>query len=98
MLSSSFPYSPLLVRYSLALRCFRRELLALLDRLFDGANHVEGRLRQMIVLAFAQPAETLDGVGKVDEFAGRTGEDFGDVERLRQEALDLAGAGHRDLV
>ena len=30
-----------------------RELLALLDRLFDGADHVEGRLRQIVVLAFA---------------------------------------------
>src|SRR5437867_2987240 len=73
------------------LRCFGGELFALLDRLFDGADHVEGGFRQMIVLAFADGAETLDGVGKVDEFSGRAGEDFSDVERLRQEALDLAG-------
>jgi len=52
----------------------------------------------MIVFAFAQPAETLDGVGELDELAGRAGEDFGNEERLRQEALDLAGARHRDLV
>src|ERR1700722_4173519 len=75
-----------------------RELLALFDRLFDRAHHVEGGFRQMIVLAFAQVAEALDGVGEVDELAGRTGEDFGDVEGLRQEAFDLAGARDRDLV
>src|SRR5260370_7274153 len=75
-----------------------RELLALFDRLFDGADHAEGLLRQMIVLAFAKPAETLDGVGEVDELARRTGEDFGNMKRLRQEALDLARARHRDLV
>src|SRR5258708_24995094 len=80
------------------LRRFGRELLALSDRLFDGADHVEGLLRQMMVLAFAKPAETLDGVGEVDELARRAGEDFGNMERLRQEALDLARARHRDLV
>ena len=80
------------------LRRFRRELLALLDRLFDGADHVEGLLGQMIVFAFAQTAETLDGVGEIDELAGRAGEDFGNEERLRQEALDLARARDRDLV
>src|ERR1700676_1110780 len=79
-------------------RRFGRELLALFDRLFDGADHVERRLRQLIVLALAKPAEALDGVGEVDELAGRSGEDFGDMERLRQETLDLARARHRDLV
>src|SRR5712675_2574910 len=77
---------------------FGRELLAFFDRLFDGADHVESLLRKMIVLAFAKPAETLDGVGEVDELARRTGEDFGNMKRLRQEALDLARARHRDLV
>jgi hypothetical protein len=32
------------------------------------------------------------------ELAGRAGEHLGDEERLRQEALDLAGAGNRQLV
>ena len=32
---------------------FGGELLALFDRLFDGADHVEGGFRQVIVLAFA---------------------------------------------
>src|SRR5262245_54618969 len=65
------------------------ELAALLDRLLDGADHVERRLRQMVVLAFAQALEALDRVGEIDEHAGRAGEHLGDVERLRQEALDL---------
>src|SRR5205085_8705201 len=77
------------------LRRFRRQLPALLDRLLDGADHVEGGLRQVIVLALAKALEALDGVGKVDQLARRAGEHFGDVERLAQETLDLARAGHR---
>src|SRR3954469_3490699 len=77
---------------------FRRELLALLDRRLDGADHVEGSLRQMIVLAVAQALEAADRIGEIDEHAGRSGEDFGDVERLTQEALDLARPRHRDLI
>src|SRR5262249_45966751 len=75
-----------------------RELLRLLDRRLDGADHVEGRLGQVVVLAGAEALEALDGVGKLDEDARRAGEDFGDVEGLRQEALDLAGARNRHLV
>src|ERR1700693_4695085 len=87
------PYSPF-VRLSR----FGSQLLALFDRLFDGADHVERGFRQMIVLAFADGAETLDGVGEVDELAGRSREDFSDEERLRQEALNLARPGDGDLV
>src|SRR5262245_23684303 len=70
----------------------------LLDRRLDGADHVEGRLRQVVVLAVAQALEALDRIGEFDEHAGRSCEHFGDVERLRQEALDLARARHRQLV
>src|SRR6516164_6891437 len=77
---------------------FSGELLALLDRLFDGADHVEGRFRQVVVLAFAEAAESLDGVGEFDELARRARENFRNVEGLRQETLDLAGARHRQLV
>src|SRR5882757_3800827 len=90
-------YSPPYSLFAL-LRCFRRELLALLDGFFDGAYHVKRRFRQMIVLAFADGAKTLDGVGEVDALARRSRKHFGDEERLRQEALDLAGARYRDLV
>src|SRR5712691_12431882 len=77
---------------------FCREFLALLDRLFDGADHVESRLRQVIVFSFDQALEALDRVGESHELAGSTREHFGDMERLRQEALDLAGARHRHLI
>ena len=45
------------------------ELLALLDRLLDGSDHVERGLRQMVVVAFAQALEALDGVFEFDEHA-----------------------------
>src|SRR6266550_2969446 len=63
---------------------FGGELLALFDRLFDGADHVEGLLGQVVVFAFAQSAKKLDGVGEVDELEGRAGKDYGKEERLRQ--------------
>src|SRR5262249_25256000 len=74
------------------------ELLALLDRLLDRADHVEGRLRQVVVLAFAQALEAADRVGEFDEYAGEAGEHFGDVHGLREESLDLARARHGKLV
>src|ERR1700733_8724504 len=90
------------IRYSLfairPLGCFGGQLLALFDRLIDVADHVEGGFRQVIVLAFTDGTEALDGVGQFDELAGRSCEDFGDEEWLRQEALDLARPGDGDLV
>src|ERR1043166_2662362 len=79
-------------------RRFGGELLALVVRLFDGADHVEGGLGQVVVLAVHQALEALDGVGEVDELAGRAGEHFGDVQRLAQKALDLARARDGELV
>ena len=52
----------------------------------------------MVILAVGDALERADGVGDRHEQAGRTGEHFGHVERLGQEALDLAGAGHDQLV
>src|SRR6516225_3406764 len=71
------------------------ELLALFHRLFDGANHVESLLGQVIVFALAQLLEAADRISKFDKDAGRAGEDFGDMERLRQEPLDLARSRDR---
>src|SRR6516165_5296244 len=90
------PYSLFAIR--LSSRRLGGELLALLDRRLDGADHVEGGLGQVVVLAFAQALEAADGIGEIDEHAGRAGEHLGDMEGLRQEALDLARARHRDLV
>src|SRR5207237_10173166 len=77
---------------------FSSQLLALLDGFFDGADHIEGGFRQVIVLAFADRAEALDGVGEIDELAGRTGEDCSDVERLRQGARVVEGGGDGGVV
>src|SRR5262249_60902667 len=60
----------------------RRELLALVDCLLDGADHVERRFRQVIVFSLAQSFESADGIGKLDEHAGRAGEHFGHMEGL----------------
>src|SRR5215470_16240522 len=43
-------------------RGFRRELLALLHGLLDGADHGERRLRQIVVFSFAQALEASDGI------------------------------------
>src|SRR4051794_2522981 len=77
---------------------FRREALGLLDRLLDAADHVEGRLGQMIILAVDHRLERADGVLDLDELAGNAGEHLGDVEGLREETLDLAGAADGQLI
>src|ERR1700712_386167 len=74
------------------------QLLCLFDRFFDRADHVEGGFRKMVVFAVHQALEALDRVFERNELARRAGEDFGNEERLRQEAFDLACAGDRDLV
>src|SRR5690606_18701975 len=53
---------------------------------------------QMIIVAVTEALEAFDRIGQVDEYAGRTGEDLGDEERLRQEALDFTGTGHGELI
>jgi hypothetical protein len=42
--------------------------------------------------------EPLDGVGELHVLPGRPGEYLGHVERLREEALHLAGAGDHQLL
>src|SRR2546427_3688698 len=76
----------------------RGELLGLVHRLAAVADHVEGLLGQLVVLAVDDFAEALDGVGELDVPPGRAGELLGDGEGLRQESLDLAGAGDGQLV
>src|SRR5262245_60333103 len=75
-----------------------RELLGLGDGLVDRADHVEGGFGQVVVVARDDALEGLDGVLELHEHARRAGEDLGDVERLAEEALDLARAGHDQLV
>ena len=42
--------------------------------------------------------EALDGLLEGHQLPGVAGEDLGHLEGLGQEALDLAGTGHRQLV
>src|SRR5688572_13473620 len=63
-------------------RRFRGQALRLLDRLLDGADHVEGRLREMVVFAVDEALEAFDGVLEGDELARRAGEHLGDEEGL----------------
>src|SRR6184192_4274416 len=67
-------------------------------RFLDGADHVESGLGKVVILTFAQTLEGFDRVFELDLNAGRAGEHRRHVEWLRQEALDLAGAGNGELV
>src|SRR6185295_12025877 len=75
-----------------------RQLLGLGVRLLDGADVHERLIRQVVPLAFAQLVEGADGVLARGVVAGEAGELLGDVERLREEALDLARPPDDDLV
>src|SRR5437588_460647 len=69
------------------------EPLRLLDRLLDRADHVEGLLGQLVVLAVEDLREALDRVLELHVLAGRAGELLGDEVRLREEALHLPRSG-----
>src|ERR1039457_3074768 len=69
-----------------------------LDHFLDGALHVERLFGQVVVLAFDNFAEALDGIGQGDVLALVAGELLGDVEGLGEELLDFAGAGDDELV
>src|SRR3990167_5823432 len=71
----------------------RSDLLGFFERFVDGADHVEGLLGQVIALTVHNHLETTDGFGQGNVLAGGTGEHFRNVERLGQEALNLAGTG-----
>src|SRR5450830_2161503 len=77
---------------------FISDLLGFFERFVDGANHVKRLFRQMIAFARHNHLEAANGFRQADVLAGRTGEHLSHVERLRQEALDLAGTGHSQLV
>src|SRR5689334_9416440 len=73
------------------------QLLGLVDGLADVADHVEGLLGQVVVLAIDDLAERLDRVRDLHVSPRRAGELLGHEKWLREEALDLARARHRDL-
>src|SRR5687768_8430758 len=72
--------------------------LRLLERFLDRADHVEGLLGEAVALAVHDHVEALDRVLERHVFARGAGEHLGHVERLRQEALDLARTAHGELV
>src|SRR5260221_9099795 len=72
------PYSLLAIRS----RRFRRELFAFLHCLLDGADHIEGPFRQVIIFSFAQTLESADRVGQFAHDARRAAEDFRPVDWL----------------
>src|SRR3954466_13540976 len=74
------------------------ERLRLLERFLDRADHVERLLGQRVALAVDDHLEALDGVFERNVFARRAGEVLRHGKRLRQEALDLARPGYRELV
>src|SRR5574343_1377426 len=82
------------------LLCRRKLLqrLGLFDDFFDTADHVERLFRQVIVFAGTDALEALDRFLEGNELARRAGEDFSNVERLGQEALNLTSARHGQLV
>src|SRR5271169_5453474 len=75
-----------------------REPFGFVDRLLDRTDHVEGGLRQVVVLAFDDALEALDRVFDLDLDPGRAGKHGRDVKGLRKKALDLPGARDDQLV
>src|SRR4029453_11356887 len=65
---------------------------------FDAALHVEVVLGDIVVLAVENLLEAADGVGYRHLPALPAREDLRRAEWLAQEALDLPGAEHRQLV
>lgn len=74
------------------------DLLGLFEGFVDRADHVERLLRQMIALTFDDHLEAADGFLQRHVLARRAREHFSNVERLRQETLDLTRARDRQLV
>src|SRR5579859_2602353 len=65
---------------------------------FDGTDHVERLLGQVVVLAVEDFLEAADGVRDADVFAGDARELFRNEVWLRQEPLDFTGPRDRQLV
>src|SRR5205085_8744729 len=64
------------------LRCALLQLLRLLESFLDGANHVEGLLRDAVALTVHDHVEALDRVLERDVLPRRAGEHLGNVEWL----------------
>src|SRR5213593_3755208 len=69
-----------------------------LDGFIDRADHVKSLLRKIVVLAIDDFFEAGDRVFKLDVLAFAAGELRSDVERLREEFLNLARARHDQFI
>src|SRR5947208_10185649 len=85
-------------RATTATSLVRRQRAGLLPRALGVAHVEEGLLGQVVELAVDQQLERLDRLVDGDVDALQAGELLADEERLRQEALHLAGPLHDDLV
>src|SRR5512139_517202 len=74
------------------------QLAAAFDGHIDVADHVERLLRETVVLAFQDLLEAADSFADGHVLAGHTGELLRHEHGLREEALNLASAGHGQLV
>ena len=75
-----------------------REALGFFYGLLDAADHVEGLLRQVVVLAFQDLAEAANRLFARDVLPFQAGEGLGDEHGLAEEALHLSGAGDYQLI
>src|SRR5215471_855244 len=74
------------------------ERLGFLERFLDRSYHVERLLVQRVALAVDDHCKALDRLLQRHELARRSRENLSDAERLREEALDLAGSRDGELV
>src|ERR1700722_5175614 len=73
-------------------RCSCRHLLRFLAYFFDGADHVESLLRQIVVLAFYDFLEAAHGVFDLHILPGEASELLGHEHGLGKEFFDFARA------
>src|SRR5579864_54593 len=85
-------------RLSTALLRCHLQLLRGLEHFINGALHIKSLLRDIVVLAFDNILKALYRICHLHVAPRRAGELLGHVERLRQEALDLARPRHRQFL
>ncbi len=76
----------------------RGDAVGLFARVVEGADVHERGFRQVVAFTFTELIEGFDRLGQRGGDADVSGEDLRDVKRLAEEALDLAGPGHGQLV
>src|SRR5208337_3871253 len=76
----------------------RLHLLRLLQHFFDGTNHVERLLRNIIVLAFHDLLEAAHGVFNLHVLPFEARELRGHIHRLREEFFDSPGSRYGPLI